>query len=111
MRRRQAGDASALAGVLEAASPGCAPSVLQDLQAAAARGTLPPLLLVAGELDAKFSAANRKLSGAILGARPVGNGAGAASVEAAVVPGSGHAVHVERPVELVSVLHQFLAQQ
>lgn len=57
-----------------------------------------PVLLVAGEVDAKFSALAHRLAGAI------GDNA-----EVAIVPAAGHAAHLERPDEFIAVLRRFLA--
>lgn len=102
-QRRQAGDVEQLAAVLAAASPGRAPSLWGELPAAAAAGSLPPLLLVAGQQDGKFVSVAEKLAGLL--AQGSGD-AGAARV--AQVPGCGHAVHVERPAELLALLQSFL---
>ena len=134
-QRRAAGDAAQLAAVLSAASPGRAPSVWQELEAAAAAGSLPPLLLVAGQADAKFVGIAQKLAARLAAAGspagstdeeeegewhvvqlPLASGdsgadalmGGGASVEVALLPGCGHAPHIERPVELLAVLQRFL---
>ena len=57
----------------------------------------PPTLLVAGALDAKFAAVAAEMAAAI-GPR----------AQVALVPGSGHAVHLERPAELAALLERFL---
>lgn len=106
-QRRQAGDAEQLAAVLAAASPGRAPSLWGELPAAAAAGSLPPLLLVAGQQDGKFVGAAQKLAGLL--AQGDAGDAGANTARVALVPGCGHAVHIECPVELLAVLQSFLA--
>jgi len=57
-----------------------------------------PTLVVAGELDAKFTALAHRLVASI------GDNA-----EVAIVPGAGHAAHLERPADFVTVLRRFLA--
>lgn len=135
-QRQAAGDAAQLAAVLAAASPGRAPSVWQELEGAAAAGSLPPLLLVAGQADAKFVGIAEKLAGRLAAAGspsgsadeedegdwhaaqlPLASGdsasdahmGGGASVEVALLPGCGHAPHIERPVELLAALQRFLS--
>jgi 2-succinyl-6-hydroxy-2,4-cyclohexadiene-1-carboxylate synthase len=58
----------------------------------------PPTLLVAGALDAKFGAIAREMAAAIGPAARV-----------VLVPGAGHAVHLERPAELAGLVEEFLA--
>jgi isochorismate synthase/2-succinyl-5-enolpyruvyl-6-hydroxy-3-cyclohexene-1-carboxylate synthase/2-succinyl-6-hydroxy-2,4-cyclohexadiene-1-carboxylate synthase/O-succinylbenzoate synthase len=98
-QRHSSSDARGLAAVLAAASPGRAPSLWQELPAAAAPGTLPPLLLVAGQSDAKFVGVAEKLTAQLV---PAGG-----SVDVRLVPACGHAVHIERPLELLTALQQF----
>jgi 2-succinyl-6-hydroxy-2,4-cyclohexadiene-1-carboxylate synthase len=57
----------------------------------------PPTLLVAGALDARFAAVAAEMAAAI-GPR----------ARVALVPGAGHAVHLERPAELAALVEQFL---
>jgi 2-succinyl-6-hydroxy-2,4-cyclohexadiene-1-carboxylate synthase len=57
----------------------------------------PPTLLVAGALDAKFAAIAREMAAAIGPAARV-----------VLVPGAGHAVHLERPAELAGLVEEFL---
>jgi 2-succinyl-6-hydroxy-2,4-cyclohexadiene-1-carboxylate synthase len=57
----------------------------------------PPTLLVAGALDAKFAAIAGEMAAAI-GPR----------ARVALVPGAGHAVHMERPAELAALVEEFL---
>lgn len=131
-QRRTGGDAQELAAVLAAASPGRTPCVVQELEAAAAAGVLPPLLLVAGQADAKFVGAAEKLAARLLpGDAPTDyegdwhlsplasgdgggqeadatvSGGGPPAVEVAVLPSCGHAAHIERPAELLTVLQRF----
>lgn len=102
LRQRQGGDERQLAAVLAAASPGRAPSLWQELPAAAAAGALPPLLLVAGAQDTKFAGVAQRLALALAPA----DGQGAVA-EVALLPGCGHAVHVERPLDLLAALDRF----
>jgi len=66
-------------------------------------GRLPELrprtLLVAGTLDEKFSALNRRMAEAIPAARPE------------LVPGAGHSVHLERPLEYAKLLQRFWLEE
>jgi 2-succinyl-6-hydroxy-2,4-cyclohexadiene-1-carboxylate synthase len=57
----------------------------------------PPVLLVAGERDAKFAGIAREMAAAI---------GEAAQVE--LVPGAGHAVHLERPAATAALVEGFL---
>lgn len=61
----------------------------------ALRGISVPTLAVAGALDSKYVALTRRM-------------AEADPVQAAVVPGVGHAVHAEAPDALATLLTQFL---
>lgn len=108
-QRRRGGDACQLATVLAAASPGRAPSLWQELPAAAAGGRLPPLLLVAGGEDAKFVGVAERLAAELrmTAGGPTQAAAPILQVEVVLVPGAGHAVHIERPVELLAALQQF----
>jgi pimeloyl-ACP methyl ester carboxylesterase len=56
------------------------------------------VLLVAGERDAKFAGIAREMAAAI---------GPAARVE--LVPGAGHAVHLERPAAAAALVEEFLA--
>jgi 2-succinyl-6-hydroxy-2,4-cyclohexadiene-1-carboxylate synthase len=60
----------------------------------------PPVLLVAGELDAKFAGIAREMAAAIGPAARV-----------ALVPGAGHAAHLERPAETAALVEEFLAHR
>jgi 2-succinyl-6-hydroxy-2,4-cyclohexadiene-1-carboxylate synthase len=62
-------------------------------------GLQPPTLLVAGALDAKFAAVAAEMAAAI-----------GPTARVALVPGAGHAAHLERPAELAALLEAFLAQ-
>jgi 2-succinyl-6-hydroxy-2,4-cyclohexadiene-1-carboxylate synthase len=57
----------------------------------------PPTLLVAGGLDAKFAAIAGEMAAAI-----------GPTARLVLVPGTGHAVHLERPAELAGVVEEFL---
>ena len=59
-----------------------------------------PTLLVAGELDRKFAAIAREMAAAIGPAARV-----------ALVPGAGHAAHLERPAETATLIMEFLTQR
>jgi isochorismate synthase/2-succinyl-5-enolpyruvyl-6-hydroxy-3-cyclohexene-1-carboxylate synthase/2-succinyl-6-hydroxy-2,4-cyclohexadiene-1-carboxylate synthase/O-succinylbenzoate synthase len=106
LQQRLGGDAAQLASVLAAASPGRAPSLWQELPEVAAAGHLPPLLLVAGQADSKFLGVGQKLVSELTPSSASLNGS-TGQVQLVQVPGCGHAVHVERPVELLAVLQQF----
>jgi 2-succinyl-6-hydroxy-2,4-cyclohexadiene-1-carboxylate synthase len=58
-----------------------------------------PVLILAGERDAKFATIGRRLAGAI--------GANAAFE---IVPGAGHAAHLEQPGAFVSIVRDWLGQ-
>ena len=55
-----------------------------------------PVLLVTGELDAKFAAINREMADLIPGSR------------LSVVPDAGHTVHLERPQRYAELVRGFL---
>jgi 2-succinyl-6-hydroxy-2,4-cyclohexadiene-1-carboxylate synthase len=61
-------------------------------------GLRPPALLVAGERDARFAAIAREMAAAI-----------GPTAQVAVLPGAGHAAHLERPAELAALVEEFLA--
>lgn len=68
-----------------------------DLPVLGRLGTLDvPTLLVAGALDRKYAELAREMEGAIPGA------------QLAIVPGAGHAVHVERPDAFAALVLRFL---
>lgn len=80
-----------LANTLRGLSPGCHPPLWGEL------GRLrSPTLLVAGRLDGKYAAISREMSRAIPEAR------------LALVPGCGHAVHLERPRQFERLVCAFL---
>lgn len=60
-------------------------------------GMTMPMLLLAGEGDAKYTAIAGEMAAALPHARAV------------VVPGAGHAAHLEQPERCVSVIRNFLA--
>ena len=55
-----------------------------------------PVLLIAGELDTKFTAIARSMAGAL------------PRSQLRIVPGAGHAVHLERPEKFASLVGDFL---
>ena len=69
------------------------------MQAAAASGTLPPTTLVVGALDNKYKDESSKAMLVLQGNGPQGG-----SHRRVVVPGCGHAVHIEAPSALLEVL-------
>ncbi|HWD44149.1 MAG TPA: alpha/beta fold hydrolase, partial [Actinomycetota bacterium] len=90
---RLANTAGGLAWALRALGTG-AQAPLWDRLA----GLRPPTLLVAGELDAKFTAVARRMAAAI-----------GPTAQVALVPGAGHAAHLERPAEVAARIEAFLA--
>lgn len=91
LERRRSNDPAELAISLRGMGAGVQPSLWNELPR-----LKTPLLVMAGEQDAKY----RQIAEKIL----------RSSKEAflAVVPGSGHNAHVENPVEYTKVLRQFL---
>lgn len=61
-------------------------------------GLRPPVLLVAGAGDAKFAALAERMA-AVIGS----------SAQVALVPGAGHAAHLERPEEVAALARAFIA--
>jgi 2-succinyl-6-hydroxy-2,4-cyclohexadiene-1-carboxylate synthase len=57
----------------------------------------PPVLLVAGERDPKFAGIAREMAAAI-----------GPTARVVVVPGAGHAVHLERPHESAALVEGFV---
>ena len=57
-----------------------------------------PVLVIAGELDDKFAAIGRRLAAAM-----------GANAELVLIPGAGHACHLERPDAFCLILADFLA--
>jgi 2-succinyl-6-hydroxy-2,4-cyclohexadiene-1-carboxylate synthase len=89
--QRERNDATGLANSLRGAGAGEDEPVLAHLDTIAA-----PVLLVAGALDGAYVAAGGEMARAFPNAR------------LAVVPGAGHAVHLERPDELTHAVLAFL---
>jgi 2-succinyl-6-hydroxy-2,4-cyclohexadiene-1-carboxylate synthase len=58
----------------------------------------PPTLLLVGELDRKFTAIAHQMAAAI-----------GPTAQVALVPGAGHAAHLERPAEVAALIEAFLA--
>jgi pimeloyl-ACP methyl ester carboxylesterase len=57
-----------------------------------------PVLVVAGELDAPYAAASARMGRLIIPS------------EVVVVPGAGHACHLERPDDVVAAIEGWLAR-
>ncbi len=83
-----------LAGSLRGMGTGVQPSLWGRLAALQLR-----TLLVAGELDEKFCALNRRMAQEIPAAR------------LEIVPGAGHSVHLEQPLVYAKLLHRFWSQE
>jgi 2-succinyl-6-hydroxy-2,4-cyclohexadiene-1-carboxylate synthase len=90
---RLANTADGLAGALRRLGPGVQEPLWDRLP-----GLRPPTLLLAGELDAKFAGVAAEMAAAIGPAARV-----------ALVPGAGHAAHLERPAEVAALVGEFLA--
>ena len=88
---RLANDATGLASSLRALGPAAQPPLFDALP----RVTVP-VLLMAGALDARFVAAAHELA------------CGLPRAEVCVIPGAGHAVHLEQPGACLRVVHEFL---
>jgi 2-succinyl-6-hydroxy-2,4-cyclohexadiene-1-carboxylate synthase len=58
-----------------------------------------PVLVLAGEHDAKFRALGERLAAAV-----------GLSASLTIVPGAGHAAHLEQPDALVAIVREWLAQ-
>jgi 2-succinyl-6-hydroxy-2,4-cyclohexadiene-1-carboxylate synthase len=56
-----------------------------------------PVLLIVGELDSKFTAIARRMADLI-----------GSNARTAVIPGAGHAAHLERPAAVAAALEAFL---
>jgi 2-succinyl-6-hydroxy-2,4-cyclohexadiene-1-carboxylate synthase len=95
VERQRAGrldhDPVLLARLLRSGGPGAAPAVWDRL-----RHFDRPLLALAGERDEKYVALARRLA------------AVAPWAQTGIVPGAGHAAHLERPAEVSALLLQFL---
>jgi 2-succinyl-6-hydroxy-2,4-cyclohexadiene-1-carboxylate synthase len=63
-----------------------------------------PVLLLAGELDGRFAATGRRMAAAI--GADAGPDRGRVRLE--LVPGAGHAAHLERPEEVAALVGAFL---
>jgi 2-succinyl-6-hydroxy-2,4-cyclohexadiene-1-carboxylate synthase len=83
LRSTPAGLARALRGL----GTGALPSLWERLGELAV-----PVTLIAGERDAKYTDLAIRMSAAIAGA------------QVSIVPGAGHAVHLERPAELAAII-------
>ena len=90
-RERLGHDAAGLAGSLRRLGPGAQPPLFDELGSVRV-----PVLLVAGALDAPFVAQARELARLLPDAR------------LCEIPGAGHAVHVERPAEVLAAIREFL---
>lgn len=91
---RLANTAEGLAGALRLLGTGAQEPLWERLA-----GLQPPVLLVAGALDAKFTALAAQMAAAI-GPR----------ASTALVPGAGHAAHLERPDAAAELIEEFLRQ-
>ena len=90
-RQRLAGSPAGFAGSLRGAGQGAGESVaprLKDIEA--------PSLLIAGELDRKYTQIMRAMHAAMSDSRMV------------IVKGAGHAVHLERPEEFAAAVRDFV---
>jgi pimeloyl-ACP methyl ester carboxylesterase len=85
--------AEGLAAALRHLGSGAQPPLWDELQRLRA-----PVLLVAGERDAKFGGIAREMATAIPGAR------------VALVPNSGHSPHLEAPERYAATLAAFFTQ-
>lgn len=92
-RHRLANDPRGLAQSLRGMGQGAQPPLHGRLRAIAA-----PALLVVGEEDEKF----RRLAAEMAAALP--------AAEVAVIPGAGHAAHLEQPARFTEVTVRFLTQ-
>lgn len=92
-KQRLRNSSGGLANTLRAASPGAQPPVHDRLP-----GINVPVLCIAGKLDMKF----RAIAGKMCRALPQGR--------LAIIPGAGHAAHLERPEEFNAAVLGFLGQ-
>lgn len=91
---RRANTVEGLASSLELAGTGAQDPLWDRLS------SLPmPVLLIAGALDTKFASIAERMATAI-----------GPSATLALVPGAGHAAHLEKPTELLTVLQPWLAR-
>ncbi|XP_066320865.1 protein PHYLLO, chloroplastic-like isoform X7 [Miscanthus floridulus] len=95
----------ALAKVLADSSVGRQKSLWEDL-----KHLKRPLLIVAGEKDAKFKDISQKMRMEIMNHAECGSDGpkGKELCEMIIIPDSGHAVHVENPLPLVRAVRKFL---
>ena len=91
--RRLRQSAEGLASALRHLGSGAQPPLWDEVP-----GLRAPVLLVAGERDAKFGAIARDMAGAISGSRVV------------LVPSSGHSPHLEAPERYAATLAAFFTQ-
>lgn len=89
--RRARGRPAALAQALRALGAGAQPPLTHRL-----KRTTVPLLLVAGARDRKYVAVNRGLAAA------------GGTIRDLVVPGAGHAPHLEKPDVFIAAVREFL---
>ncbi len=92
------GAARELASALRGMSVGRMEPLWQALEVP---GLLPSTTLVVGELDAKYVGESTRIFQRLVGG---GGEAEAVTRRRVVVPGCGHAVHLERPLLLLQVL-------
>ncbi|HLL79760.1 MAG TPA: 2-succinyl-6-hydroxy-2,4-cyclohexadiene-1-carboxylate synthase [Ktedonobacteraceae bacterium] len=90
-RQRLKNRASGLAQSLRGAGTGIQPPLHDRLPSLHL-----PVLLLAGELDAKFSASARSMAGAL------------PQAQLCIVPGAGHTIHLERPGEFDMLVGAFI---
>jgi len=91
VERRLKNNPSALAQAISSLSPGRQPSLWSDLEKVSC-----PVLLIAGELDRKYTS----LAMAMEEALPM--------AELSLVDGAGHCVHAEHPYEMAHRIQRFL---
>lgn len=122
LRQRQAGKADELSTALASMSPGRAPSLWRELQQqeecaiadheTSALGSAPVVesmgcprvLVVVGELDTKFVRVGTRLVDVLNG----GSGGSEGKAKLVMIGSCGHAVHAERPLELLDAIAKFL---
>ncbi|KAL3654341.1 hypothetical protein CASFOL_004022 [Castilleja foliolosa] len=100
-RRLQQGDLQTLGKVLSELSIGRQPSLWEDL-----KHCEMTLQIIVGEKDDKFKKIAREMYKKI----GVGNG-NTNSPPVAEIPNAGHAVHLENPLALITVLRQFIKRE